>query len=120
MAVKVARKKVNKVESPNRPLEQQARENTRATLTKSRETTVVKEGVPLDHSPKHNIEKETAKRTVGINIGLTKNMGDFESLRIDCWLSDVVNEGETHTQAFERISQIAQAQLEKQVEELAE
>ena len=40
---------------------------------------------------------------VGASIGITKNMENYESLRVDCWLTDTVKENETVEQAYERI-----------------
>lgn len=113
MAKKIIRTKAN-----NRDLTKKADDNTTTTKTKDRKTTVVKEGTPLDHTPTHNINKQSS-RTVGVNVGVTKNMGDYESLRVDCWLTDDVLEGETHTQALERVTAIAIESLTRQVEELS-
>ena len=113
MAKKIIRTKAN-----NKDLTKKAEENTTITKTKDRQTTVVKEGTPLDHTPTHNINKHNS-RTVGVNVGITKNMGDYESLRVDCWLTDDVLEGETHSQALERVSAIAVESLTRQVEELS-
>lgn len=99
-------------------LQEQAIENTTITKGTSANQKVVKEGVPLDRAPKYNMNK-TTPRTVGINIGITKNMGDFESLRVDCWITDEILEGETQSQALARLGAIASSELERQVEELA-
>lgn len=98
-------------------LQEKAVENTTITKGTSANQRVIKEGNPLDHTPKFNINK-TSPRTVGINIGITKNMGDFESLRVDCWITDEILEGETQSQALARLGAIASSELERQVEEL--
>ena len=88
-------------------LEKKAEENTRVTHGTSKNQRVIKEGVPLDHSPKHIKKPLDPNKIVGVNIGVTKNMGEYESLRVDCWLTDEVLENETQKEAIERISEIA-------------
>lgn len=80
-------------------LEEQAKENARATKGTKNAQAVLKEGTPLDH----HIKQEAKETTVGINLGITKNMDNYESLRVDCWLSDTVKENETVDQAYARI-----------------
>ena len=43
-------------------------------------------------------------------------MGDYESLRIDIWLSDYVQENETPQQAFGRVSAIVTELFTKELE----
>lgn len=75
---------------------------------------VVKSGVPLDHSIKHDIpEVSGPSKRVGCNIGCTLNMDNYESVRIDCWLTDEVQPGETFEEAFSRILLIANNQVEE-------
>lgn len=91
--------------------------NTEAKVVKksSGKETVIKEEKPLDHAPKHNIPKTTPK-TVGINIGVTRNMGDYESLRIDVWCTDEVQPSETMEEAIERLSDLAKSRIDYEVE----
>ena len=101
-------------------LQAQARENTTITRGSKREgMTTVKAGKPLDHEVKQSTAKSKndlyVGQTFGISLGCTLNMGDYESFRIDCWLSDTVQEGETVEQAFLRV----QGVLEQQVEEIS-
>lgn len=110
--VRIVRK--NKVAT----LEKQAEVNTTATKSVGREATVIKEGVPQEHSKIHNINKHQS-RMVGVNVGSTINMGDFQSLRIDCWLTDDLLEGETHTEGLQRLTEIATEHLNYMAEELA-
>lgn len=107
----VAKKKVVK-----KSLEEKAQENISATIGNRTNQRVLKEGTPLNHSDIHNINR--TQRTVGVNIGITKNMGDFESLRVDCWLTDEILEGETQSDALARVGAIAYNELTRQVEEL--
>lgn len=73
----------------------------------------IKEGLPLDHAVKQN---HTGNK-FGISKGITKNMGDYESLRIDCWYNDEVREGETVKQAFNRVSKLLDEVLIETAEE---
>ena len=62
---------------------------------------VLKEGIPNDHSRKH-----CAVNVVGANVGFTLNMEDYNSLRVDCWLTDEVKEDETQEEAYSRILKV--------------
>ena len=102
-----------KNKSLKKSLNQQAEENARVTKGTSKNQTVVKEGVPNDHSRKH----QTSDRpVVGVNIGSTINMENYESLRADVWLSDTVQPNETIEQAYERVTNIVASTLEHIVE----
>lgn len=79
-------------------LKEIASENTQVTKGTSNNQEVLKEGTPNDHSIKH-----LSTKIVGASIGITKNMENYESLRVDCWLTDTVKENETVEQAYERI-----------------
>lgn len=74
---------------------------------------VIKEGLPSDHSKKHGVPIQA--RMVGMNKGITRNMGDFESLRVDVWLTDYIEEGETAQEALERVESIVDEVLEEAV-----
>lgn len=50
--------------------------------------------------------------------GITKNMDNYESLRVDVWLTDEVAEGETVEQAYNRISALLTEVLEETVNEV--
>lgn len=92
-----------------------AKKNTTVTKKVGREEPeVLKNGTPLDHSRKHNLpDVSTSSKKVGCNIGCTLNMDNYESVRIDCWLSDEVQPGETFEEAFSRILLIANNQVEE-------
>ena len=101
-------------------LEAQARENTTITRGSKRDgMTTVKSGKPLDHEVKQSTAKTKndlyVGQTFGISKGVTKNMDNYESLRVDCWLSDVVREGETVQEAFARVESIIDVVLEESV-----
>ena len=72
-------------------------------------------GAPLEPYSKYNCPEGS----VGMAIGITKNMGDYESLRIDVWCTDTLNQGETKEQAFERLSETLSQVLSDTAQELA-
>lgn len=88
-----------------------AKENTTVVSKVSGEETVLKEGTPLDHHP-----KQMTNKVVGVNIGITKNMGDYESLRVDVWLTDEVQEKETVEKAYARIVRTVDTVLQNTVQ----
>ena len=96
-----------KSKSLKKSLAEKAEENTTVTKGTSKNQEVLKEGVPNDHSRKH-LEQAP---TVGVSIGVTLNMQDYNSLRVDTWLTDSVQEGETVEQAYDRITTIADKKL---------
>ena len=93
-------------------LKQKAEENARVEVTNSVEGTsnVVKPGVPNDHFNKHKSDT-----SIGMSIGCTKNMGDYESLRVDVWLSDTLKPDETVQEGYERIETLLNEVLESTV-----
>lgn len=90
------------------------KKNTTITKGTSKNQEVIKEGLPLNHQIKH--DPRLFARTVGASIGTTLNMGDYESLRIDAWLTDELQEDETQEEALDRVTSI----LEKHIEEVAD
>lgn len=74
------------------------------------EPVILKEGTPLDHSVKHeptHSDRPVSAQRVGCSVGVTLNMENYESMRIDTWLSDEVKDGETEKQALKRVYDIA-------------
>lgn len=76
----------------------------------------IKLGNPLDYTLKQSLPP----RTIGMSKGITKNMGDFESLRVDVWLVDYIQENETVEEASMRLSDILDATLVRVVEKTLE
>ena len=99
-------------------LKKQVEENTTISTNTSGVVENVKEGKPLEHTKKHNIKNHS--KTVGISVGATVNMGDYQSLRVDCWLTDEVLENETHEEALNRIGKIAKDHLDYEIERILE
>lgn len=56
-------------------------------------------GTPNDQIRKRDLDTEE----VGMSIGSTINMGDFQSLRVDVWGSEIVRDGESRKDAFKRL-----------------
>lgn len=61
----------------------------------------LEEGVPNDQHRKF----ELSTCEVGMSIGSTINMGDFQSLRVDVWSSTEIRKGETRKSAADRLRQ---------------
>lgn len=95
--------------SLKKSLSERAEENATVTKGTSKKQEVLKEGKPNDHSRKH---LDGNVPVVGINIGTTLNMGDYESLRVDVWLTDSVNKDETVQQAYERVVSVVDETLQ--------
>lgn len=89
-----------KNKSLKKSLSEQAEENATVTKGTSKDQRVLKDGKPSEHSRKH-LDGDVP--VVGVNIGTTLNMGDYESLRVDVWLTDSVAPTETVEQAYARV-----------------
>lgn len=98
-----------KSKSLKKSLSEQAVENATATKGKPNDRTTLKEGKPSEHSRKH-LDSEVP--VVGVSIGTTLNMGDYESLRVDVWLTDKVQSKETTQQAYERVVSVVDETLQ--------
>ena len=94
-------------------LKQKAEANTTVSKKSGRNApTVLKQGVPLDHTTKHN-PYENAH--FGMSKGITKNMENYESLRVDVWLTSEVLPGESIHEAYARVEEIIDEVLEEAV-----
>lgn len=101
-------------------LSQTAEENARVTQGTSKSQKTLKPGKPCDHSTKHLGSVPVTAPIVGVSIGSTLNMENYESLRVDVWLSDTVQPGETVQQAYDRISATVDTTLQKMVSQYTE
>lgn len=45
---------------------------------------------------------------VGVSFGVTLNMGEFQSLRVEAWAESTMQEGETSKQAFSRVFDVCE------------
>lgn len=91
-----------------------AKENATVTRGTKKEQTVLKKGVPSDHSRKH-LDGEVP--VVGMSVGITKNMDNYESLRADVWLTDKKGDNESIPEAYERVAHILSEVLQAVVDE---
>lgn len=101
-----------KNKSLKKSLTEQAKENATVTKGTSKNQQTLKEGVPNDHSRKH---LDGGVPVVGMSIGTTLNMGDYESLRVDVWLTDTVSCEETVPQAYARVAKVIDETLQEVV-----
>ena len=76
-----------------------------------------KEGLPLDHALKQD-PKNLEKDKIGLSKGVTVNLGDYQSMRVDCWLTTSLIEGETEQQALNRISTIIDDRVNLEVDKV--
>lgn len=97
-------------------LKQQVEENTTVTKGTKNNQQTLKQGTPNDHHRK----QESPAQTVGVNLGITKNMDNYESLRVDCWGTDTVQPGETMEQAYERLIGVVDSVLQDTVQSYIE
>lgn len=95
----------------NAVLKKKAKDNTTVTKKSSGVEETIQKGTPLDHTLKH----DPKVRTIGMSKGVTKNMDNYESLRVDVWLSDEIRENETPEEAITRIESFIDKALEDAV-----
>lgn len=93
-------------------LAEKAADNTSIQRKSGGEVETIKSGTPLDHSNKHDPKSSPV---IGMSKGVTKNMDNYESLRVDVWLSDTVQENETKEQALTRIEAFIDKALENAI-----
>lgn len=79
---------------------------------------VLKNGSLADPSIKHSLPNSGG--VVGMAKGVTKNMGDFESLRVDVWFSVPCPEPSEAKELFEEVESIVDEVLESTVIEYLE
>lgn len=107
---KTTRATTIKQENPRKDaLEKQIEENTQVTKKSNGVEEVLKEGTPNDHFNRHQAN------VVGLSKGITKNMDNYESLRVDCWVSVKVKEGEDPNAVLDVISDAIDDRLELEV-----
>lgn len=76
----------------------------------------LKDGVPIDQAEKH-----FSRPCMGMNKGVTVNMGDFQSLRVDVWISLPLSDNptrkeisQTHAQLADYIDRILDEEIDKE------
>lgn len=91
-------------------LRKEAEENSTLSLKSDGVEKTLKEGKPLDQAVK---KQPYDSSKFGMSMGNTLNMDNYESLRVDVWLSDEIQEGENVEEAFDRVQSILEETLEK-------
>lgn len=77
---------------------------------------VIQEGAELPRK----VNKPFSNNTVGLNIGVTINLGDFQSLRIDCWASEDVKEGQDKQAVLLELTSMVQDHINYVASEMQE
>lgn len=77
----------------------------------------IKNGSVADVSEKTRGAKTSGEKIVGLSVGLTKNMDNFESLRVDVWLTEVYDSEEERDSKFEELRETLGEVLEETVRE---
>lgn len=95
-------------------LVQKARDNATVTLGTSKNQQILKQGVPNDHSRKH---LDGNVPVVGVSVGITKNMDNYESLRVDVWQTDKKADNESMEEAYARVTKTVSSVLQEIVNE---
>ena len=82
----------------------------------------IKTGTPIPKKasqPHRNVEGygeiTPAPIRLGISKGITRNLGDFQSLRVDVWLEDYKQADETLDAAYIRLGATVDLELQNQV-----
>jgi hypothetical protein len=57
---------------------------------------------------------------VTVTLGFTKNLGNFESLRVDIGIQDHLRSGENISDATDRVYKFVEKKLEEKATEIAE
>ena len=102
-------------------LKKKAEANTTVTKRNSdKSEDVLKNGVHVDTKHKTGNPTMQSETVIGLSVGSTLNMDNYESLRVDCWISDTVKEGETTEEAYDRLRTVLSEQFIRTVEEYKE
>lgn len=98
--------------------EEPKKTHARVTHKASGKETVIKDEKPLTQTDKHTLPYKPTNRIVGMNLGVTRNMDNYESLRVDVWATDEVKEGETYEDALNRVSDLVKARIDYEIEDI--
>jgi hypothetical protein len=66
------------------------------------------------------IMSEIDSTRVTVTLGFTKNLGNFESLRVDIGIQDHLRSGENISDATDRVYKFVEKKLEEKATEIAE
>lgn len=76
-------------------------------------TVVTQEG---NDTPVEKASEDEFRPHVGLSLGVTKDMGNYESFKISAWGTTELLDGETYERAFERLSTHLEARIDKEIE----
>lgn len=54
---------------------------------------------------------------IGVSFGVTINMGDYQSLKVEAWAEGTKREGETSAQAYKRLYDLVETQANQKADE---
>lgn len=57
---------------------------------------------------------------VGVAIGVTRNLGNYNNVKIDGWLEEAIGPDEDFETAFDRLYKKVEAKIEEKLEEYEE
>lgn len=83
--------------------------------TSNNQELIEKTGTDLDNS-----DKIGKARVIGLSIGTTLNMGYYQSLRVDVWGSDYLEEDESFEDGYARLKEKIDKELGLVVESYSE
>ena len=66
------------------------------------------------------IQETEDSNTIWVSIGLTKNIGNYESLRIDCGARVTLHEGDSRDDTWAKLWDEVDTQLESKVLEVSQ
>lgn len=69
-------------------------------------TPIKKTNYPLDNGDR-----------IGVSFGVTLNMGDYQSLRVEAWAEGSKREGESSSSAYKRLFELVEKQANQKAEE---
>jgi hypothetical protein len=54
---------------------------------------------------------------IGVSFGVTLNMGEYQSLRVESWAESTKREGETSAEAYKRLFDVVEREANKRAGE---
>jgi hypothetical protein len=80
-------------------------------------TVSYEKGEPLEFNA-NKVIPPIGYTVVGLSKGITKNLGDYESARVDCWMSHVVKQADA-VQALEDMSTLIDETIDSELTAIA-
>ena len=57
------------------------------------------------------------KTTVSVTLGYTLNLGNFQSMRVDLGCTDFIRDGETQSEAMDRVYDFIESKVVEKIDE---